>query len=198
MTDERGTTLIELLVTSFLSGLILLGLGSLYFVTTKTYGASVSQTSLQRQGTLALQEIGQRIRSGVGPAAVTTVTCNGQANSVSVNTADGTFCFYAGVSGTGDAGKLCEYLVNAPGGCRNLLYGAIQPGATPLALSVQSATPDPTCPQDIAAGAACFKASVVPDTSDASTAEFKFSITDGLNVMAFGATFSCKGRDPNC
>jgi Tfp pilus assembly protein PilW len=194
MRDQRGITIIEVLVTTLVTSFVLLGMGSLYVATTRAFAESTSQASLQRQGTLALQELGQRIRSGVGSTAITSVTCNGQVNAVQVTTLqDGTFCYYAGVTGTADAGKLCEY---SGAGCRDLLYGALQSRAsTPITLLIQPAAPtpaSPSCPSGVAASSACLVGTVI----DATRAQFKFTITDGLTVMPFDITLTCSGR--NC
>ncbi len=200
MTDQRGVTLIELLIAALAAGIILLALGSLYLATERSHARSSSQAALQRQGTLALQEISQRIRSGVAPNALSMVTCNGVANSVQVVTPTGTFCYYAGTGA--DAGRLCEFMVGGAGGCRNLLAGAFQlrvPHSTPIALMVQPATPDPRCPAGTAAGSFCFKGAV--DQTNPTRADFAFAITDGdtptaMNVMSFNISLACAAR--NC
>lgn len=195
MSDQRGVTVLEALVTTFVAGMIFVGLSSMYTATTRVMTDAISQASLQRQATLALDELGRRIRGATGPNAVTIATCNGYANSVQVTTADGTFCFYGGASGSADAGRLCEYKLGGGAGCRNLLYGALQPHpSTPMTLLIQPATPDPTCPQGVTAGNACFAAGA----PDSSTATFSFAVTDGFAVTSFGITATCKGRDLNC
>jgi hypothetical protein len=200
MRDQRGFSVIEILLASLAGGIILLGLGSLYVAATRAFGEADSQASLQRQGTLALQEISRRIQSGAGSGAITTATCNGQANSVQVTTPDGTFCFYAGPAGTADTGKLCEYTVGGDGGCRDLLYGALQrrvPWSTQIALLIQPVSPSPNCPNGVAANKGCFVGAVLdPDaiTGTGTTAELQFAITDGLNVMSFGTILTCNGR----
>lgn len=216
MRDQRGITIIEVLVTTLAAGIIFLGLGSMYVVTTRVYGESTSQASLQRQGTLVLQELGQRIRSGVGSTPIRSVICNGQANSVQVTTLDyGTVCYYAGVTGTADEGKLCEYTVGGGAGCRdllhgalqrNLLYGAVQSDAsTPIRLLIQPAPASPSCPRDmngddLSQDSGCFLGTVIDATSApvavSGRAQFKFTITDGLTVMRFEITLTCSGR--NC
>jgi hypothetical protein len=212
MRDHRGITIIEVLVTTLAAGIIFLGLGSMYVVTQRVYGESTSQASLQRQGTLVLQELGQRIRSGVGSTRIRSVICNGQANSVQVTTVqDGTLCYYAGVTGTADEGRLCEYTVGGGAGCRDLLYGALQPRvpySTPIRLLIQSddpASPKPSCPrnkagQDLPHDGGCFRGTVIDENGDpvavSGRARFQFTITDGLTVMPFDITLTCSGR--NC
>ena len=210
MRNQRGITIIEVLVTTLAASFVFLGVGSLYVATTRTFAESTSQASLQRQGTLVLQELGQRIRSGVGSIPMRSVVCNGQANSVQVTTVDyGTLCYYAGLTGTADAGKLCEYAVGGNAGCRDLLYGALQSGAaTPVRLLIQSAEPagpSPSCPrnkpgQDLPPNSGCFLGTVIDENGDpvavSGRARFQFTITDGLTVMPFDITLTCSGR--NC
>jgi Tfp pilus assembly protein PilW len=193
MNTERGIGIVEVLVTTLAASIIFLGLAFFYMGATRAVAGAASQSSLQRQATLALQEIAHRVRSGVGPDAITS-GCQGQSNAVQVKTADGTFCFYAGAAGTADAGKLCEYQAEAGAGCRDLLYGALQPRVSAMELLVQPAVPDPACPHDTAPGAACFSAAAL----DPSTADVSFAVTDGLSVMSVAITASCKGRDSSC
>jgi len=193
MSDERGIGLVEALVTTLAAGVIFLGLAFFYTGATRAVAGSTSHSSLQRQATLALQEIGHRVRSGVGPNAITS-GCQGQSNAVQVRTGDGTFCFYAGPAGTRDAGKLCEDKVDSGTGCRDLLYGALQPRVSAMGLLIQPAVLDPACPQGTLSGSACFSAIAV----DQSTASLSFAVTDGLNVMSLAITASCKGRDSSC
>jgi hypothetical protein len=203
MRDQRGITIIEVLVTTLAAGIIFLGLGSMYVVTTRVYGESTSQASLQRQGTLVLQELGQRIRSGVGSTAIASVNCNGQEKSVQVTTVDLTLCYYAGVKGTPDEGKLCEY---GGAGCRDLLHGALRArDPKPIRLLIQAVAPSPNCPRDTAGQdlpneKGCFIGTVIDVTGApvavSGRARFQFTITDGLTDMPFDITLTCSGR--NC
>jgi prepilin-type N-terminal cleavage/methylation domain-containing protein len=156
MSSQRGFTLIELLVALLGSAVVLLGLSSAYVAVAKTLAQSRSQAALQRQGTLALAEIGQRVRSAQDPnplgidAITDNATCRGHANSVQVvvpvtpGFPNGTVCYYAG-----DSGELWQ--ANSTGGgectdttCWNLLSEKLQsrpPGWTGISLLVQSGSP---------------------------------------------------------
>ena len=81
MRDQRGVTLIEVLATTLAAGIIFLGFSFVYEATSRTFADSNSQAALQRQGTLALQEIGQRVRSAL---AIATGDCRRTPGSVLV------------------------------------------------------------------------------------------------------------------
>ena len=87
--NERGTTLIELLITMVVGSVILLGIGSFYVATLRASHQDSAQTFLQRQGVLVIEEMARQIR----PATVLNGNCNG-ANSLQVINPSGTFCFY--------------------------------------------------------------------------------------------------------
>ena len=59
--NNRGHTLVELLVVSLVGIVILLGLSGLYLSTLRFYDQSSSQTHLQSQGTLIINEMSRRI-----------------------------------------------------------------------------------------------------------------------------------------
>jgi Tfp pilus assembly protein PilV len=208
--NQRGFYVIEALVSTLAAGIIFLGLLSAYLATTRTFAQSSSQVALQRQGTLALQEIGQRARSGMAPF-VTAVICRGHANSIQVtipadaNFPNGTVCYYAGSSGelwqaSTTTGAECTATT-----CWDLLTEKLEfrpPGWTGVSLWTQPtpASPDPRCP--VAAGP-CFvmKAAIASpgcqdDTASPTQACVAFTITDGMNVMPFSISLSCVGR--NC
>jgi prepilin-type N-terminal cleavage/methylation domain-containing protein len=215
MRSQRGLTLIELLVAMLASAVILLGVWFAYVAMARTFAQSSSQAALQRQGTLALAEIGQRVRSGVGvngAAAVKTGSCRGHANSIQVVVPAGTVCYYAGNSGqlwqaNSTAGDECTDTT-----CWNLLSEKLQsrpPGWTGITLLKQPDTGDddgggdPRCPlgadgNPLPAGARCFvmnnlDPSGTPSPSQVTVA---FTITDGIAVMPFTITLSCSSR--NC
>ena len=140
MIDHRGFSLIELLVAALLTTMVAVGLFSAYLATARSLRDAGMQTALQRQGTLALEDIGRQVQSAGDSKDLTTeaftpgATCNGHANSVQVNTPSGTVCYYA----TSD-GALCEFRGVS---CRNLLAG----GLGTIALLKQSEPPDARCP----------------------------------------------------
>lgn len=189
MTSERGFSLPELLVAAMVGTLVIGGLLSLYLATARSFGESHAQVVLQRQGALAIEEIGRQVRGAVGPGAISLVTCNGNANSVQVATAAGPVCFYAGSDGA-----LCEFRGT---GCRNLLAG----GLRTIVLLSQPATPDPRCPSGIPPGAPCLSVTANA-TYPTSQVDVAFAIRDsegdldGVNAMAFATSLTCRGR--NC
>ena len=60
--DERGFTFVELLVAAALTAVVLLAVGSFYLFGSRSVADGHSQTFLQRQGTLILEELGREIR----------------------------------------------------------------------------------------------------------------------------------------
>ena len=67
MTDQRGLSLVELLVAAMLTTVVAGGLFSAYIATTRSFGESSAQAALQRQGTLVLEEIGRQVRGAIEP-----------------------------------------------------------------------------------------------------------------------------------
>jgi prepilin-type N-terminal cleavage/methylation domain-containing protein len=53
--DERGTTLLELLIATVVGSVVLLGIGSFYAATSRSSGQDSAQTFLQRQGVLIIE-----------------------------------------------------------------------------------------------------------------------------------------------
>lgn len=189
MRDQRGLSLIELLVGATLATLIAGALLSAYLATSRSFGESSAQAALQRQGSLVLDEIARLARSASGPNAIALVTCDGRPNSVQFATPEqGPVCFYARADGA-----LCEYRGSA---CRNLLAGSLEP----VTLLTQTAPPDPRCRANVPAGAPCF--SMTRSEAYPSQVDVAFAIRDangdldGVNAMAFSISLSCSGR--NC
>jgi prepilin-type N-terminal cleavage/methylation domain-containing protein len=198
MSGERGFSLVELLVASMLGTLVAGGLLSFYVATTRTVVESNAQAALQRQGSLAVEEISRQVRSAVDPGdtgglpAISLTTCNGVPGSVQVSTpSDGSVCYYAD-----RGGALCEYR-DAKAGCRNLLAG----GLKRIVLLTQTSPADPRCPPTVAPGAPCF--AMTPNAAASPTrVDVAFAIRDsdgdldGMNAMTFSTSLTCSGR--NC
>ena len=198
MTDQRGLSLVELLVAAMLATVVAGGLFSAYIATTRSLGESSAQAALQRQGTLVLEEIGRQVRGAIEqsggtpppPPALSLATCNGNPDSLWVRTAAGDICYYARADGA-----LCE----ARGvTCRNLLEG----GLKTIVLLRQPAG-DGQCPPFVPAGAPwCFRIAPVLSVEPMTQVDLAFAIRDsdgdldGTNVMAFSISLTCKGR--NC
>jgi prepilin-type N-terminal cleavage/methylation domain-containing protein len=204
MSNQRGFSLVEMLIAFLVAGILFLALGSMYVMTTRSFADSASQAALQRQGTLAMDEIARRVRNAAPtPPTVpdpvkdigqdyTVTTCNGVAvtRSVSINTPDGAICYYGG-----SAGQLCEYLGTGTA-CRNLLSG----GLSTVYLMTQTNPPDQRCPPGVAAGQPCL---LLTAGAGGTSATVSFTIMDApqsqlrtANVMSFSSTVSCTGR--NC
>lgn len=196
MSDQRGLSLVELLVAAALATVVAGGLFSAYVATARSFGESGAQVALQRQGTLVLEEIGRQVRGASGQNPLAIGACNGVAGSLLVRTVTDSLCYYAR-----DDGALCEVRAAT---CRNLLRG----GLKTITLLRQPATPDPRCPSDsdgnpMPAGALCFRmAPVASDTGPPLRVDLAFAIRDGdgdfdgVNAMAFSISLTCSGR--NC
>ena len=127
--NERGTTLIELLIAMVAGSVVLLGIGSFYVATLRASHQDSAQTFLQRQGVLIIDEMARQIRPAT---AFTRGGCNADANSLRatqlINGNPVNFCFYK--NGT----QLNE---DRPGGTANLLAGS------PVPLTVSSFVSSP-------------------------------------------------------
>lgn len=169
--DERGVTLIELMVASAIGVVVLMGVFSMYGVTRTSFEQSSSQAYLQRQGTLALQALQRQaqraattIYNTCAPAGTTSrsllLTVN-DTTPPSLPAAEiGDYCYYAGNGANGAAaGALCERFALNTGGvlgpfgpCRNLLAGqgalVRQTGQAGVSLITQSSPADPLCPRN--------------------------------------------------
>lgn len=124
----------ELLIATAIGVVVLLGIGSFYLSTLRFYEQSNAQTEVQRQATLALEEMTRQIR----PArSLILATCNGVANALRVRNANGVFCFYQS-----SENQLIEQRP-PPDGTWNLLAGA----QTSVSLTPGSLTFSITGPQ---------------------------------------------------
>jgi hypothetical protein len=182
-------TLVEALVAVSAATVVLVGAFTAYVWATRTFAQSGSRAALQRQGTMVVEELGRRVRSGEGTNALT-LGCQGQSNAIQVVTASGAICYYAG----GD-GELCA---DRGAGCRNLLAGAFlqrTPLVEPVRLLTQSAPPEPLCPEVVAPGLPCF-AVTVNDPAAPTQVNVAFALSDGMHGMSFDVSLTCSGR--NC
>lgn len=203
MTNQRGFTLVELLVASAAAGILALGLASVYLLTTVSMVDADAQAALQSQGTLVLNEIAQRVQSATNLSSAT--ACGGQAaTSVQLTGPDPanpggttTYCYYAGSNGE---------LYQCKGSsttCWNLLAGSLKT----VKLLQQTAPPDPLCPGAIAAGDYCLQMPCIGTCTPAvsgTRVDVVFSIFDRYFVdranfpdrykVSFSTTLTCVGR----
>lgn len=194
---QRGMALVDLLTATLAASVVIAALVTIYLGASRGLVEATDRAALQRQGSLAVDEIGRRAR-----AATSIVQgCAGQASAIALEGPDGPICFYAG-----PAGELCE---DRGRGCRDLLRGALQgamSGLQRIALFTQPppGPPDPVCPDHALVGGRC---PVCPDQVAPGSrcflvevgqrrARVAFAISDGLHAMAFDVSHTCAGR--NC
>jgi Tfp pilus assembly protein PilV len=95
LSDNRGVTLLEVLITALISVVVLGAVGSLYITSKQAFDFGTSQAYVQRQGTLIQEQIAQWAKNSVG---VQVVLCGGNAtagSSLAVQDANGTIrCIY--------------------------------------------------------------------------------------------------------
>jgi len=114
--NERGITLLESVIAMAIGSVVLLGIGSFYVATARFSRQDNAQISLQRQGTLIIEEMARQIRSAT---TLTRGTCHGaDANSLQATNASGSFCFY-------ENGNVLDE--DRGGGTENLLRGSLVP-----------------------------------------------------------------------
>jgi len=193
MTNQRGLSLVELLVGVAAAVAVLGGIWSFYVATTRALVESTGQAALQRQGSLVLDEIAHQVRRAIGPnAIVSPVICKGIANSVQINVPPpppASICYYGGARG-----ELCE--IRDGGACGNLL----NTGLTNIVLMTQTDPADPRCPAEVPVNAPCFR--LKPNDFNPRQIDVAFAIRDadrdstGAGGMAFSISLTCSGR--NC
>ena len=212
MTDQRGLSLVELLVAAVLTTVVAGGLFSAYVATTRSFGESSAQAALQRQGTLVLEEIGRQVRGAIEPNlpdgdadyngcierelagrprhALSVDTCNGNPDSLWVRTAAGDICYYARADGAlCEAGShLSQSARGWPQDHRALATARWARSAMPALRSCRR----PVVLQD----------GTRPLLGPMTQVDLAFAIRDsdgdldGVNVMAFSISLTCSGR--NC
>ncbi len=222
--DQRGFTLAELLVAAVIGAVVLLGMFSLYGATTTAFNQSSSQAFLQRQGTLALQEITRQAQRATTITVQAPPVCAPAGNSslllqvsqtspASIPAAEvGYYCYWASA-----AGQLCEGFSASSGPtgpCRDLLASSAGPlrqtGQTKIKLILHANAAQQPCPsnmtnpagnlvsggQPIPAGAYCLALDPPPIGSSAvyPRGEVAFAITDGLDGMTFSASLMLRNK----
>jgi len=114
--NERGLTLLEVLLAAALGSVVALGVSSFYVSAQSFSAQSTAHAYLQRQGTLILDEMARQIQPA---SALTRGTCNADPQSLGITNGGGAYCFYT------SGGQLTE---SRPGGGPwNLLAGSPVP-----------------------------------------------------------------------
>lgn len=88
--DARGISLVEILITAFISVIVLSAVGTLYVTSRQAFDFGVSQAYVQRQGTLIQEQIARWAKSST---TVQVVQCGGNATagrSLAIEDANGT------------------------------------------------------------------------------------------------------------
>jgi len=70
--SQRGHTMIELMVSAFISTVFIMAAGTAYLVNQNAYRRNTEKLRLQQSATLALEEMEKKIRSGARAAMPTT------------------------------------------------------------------------------------------------------------------------------
>jgi len=98
--DARGVSLVEILITAFVSVIVLSAVGSLYVTSRRAFDFGVSQAYVQRQGTLIQEQIARWAKSSTG---VQVALCGGNTTagrSLAMAEANGTMrCIYQNPEG---------------------------------------------------------------------------------------------------
>jgi len=98
--DAQGVSLMEILITAFISVIVLSAIGSLYVTARQAFDFGASQIYVQRQGTLLQEQIARWAKNSVG---VQVVQCGGNTTagrSLAIEDANGTIrCVYQNPEG---------------------------------------------------------------------------------------------------
>jgi pilin/secretion family protein with methylation motif len=214
MRNVRGVTILELLVATLVGAIAAMALSSFYVALANSFAWAGSETVLQRQGGLALDAIGHRVRrasavaascapaGSVGFSLDVTVKIPGAAPP----TDEAHYCYYAGSGANGaTAGALCERYTSPAGvvgACRNLLnegQGALlrKSRQARLTLLTQTSPASAACPRvptagtpggtALAAGQPCL---VLTAPAGVPAVDVGMALTDGMAVREFAASFN--------
>jgi len=117
--DARGFSLVEILITAFVSVIVLSAVGSLYVTSRRAFDFGVSQAYVQRQGTLLQEQIARWAKSSTG---VQVTLCGGNTTagrSLAMADANGTMrCIYQNPEGADtDAGLFRCQIGDWTAGC---------------------------------------------------------------------------------
>lgn len=117
--DARGVSMVEILITAFISVIVLSAAGSLYVTSRRAFDYGASQAYVQRQGTLLQEQIARWAKNSVG---VQVVPCGGNttaARSLAIEDANGTIrCIYQNPEGANaDADLFACQVASWTAGC---------------------------------------------------------------------------------
>ena len=200
--DQRGFTVIELLLAVAIGAVVLMGVFSMYRATANALRESSSQAALQRQGALALQAITRQALRASSIAFNTCAPAGTTSRSFQLAVTDttpaslaaaevGTYCYYAGNGANGAAvGALCQRLTpvgGVAGPCWNLLASPqpalIQQTAQPgVSLIPQTSPADPLCPKN-------------PTDAAGNPVAGGQAIATGVHCLALGRSAGPGGQD---
>lgn len=111
--DTRGVSMVEILITAFISVIVLSAIGSLYVTSRRAFDFGASQAYVQRQGTLLQEQIARWAKNSV---AVQVVLCGGNTTagrSLAIEDANGTIrCIYQNPEGADTDADLFACSVN--------------------------------------------------------------------------------------
>ena len=93
--DARGVSLVEILITAFISVIVMSAIGSLYLTARQAFDFGASQAYVQRQGTLLQEQIARWAKNSVGVQVVNCGPNSTAGRSLSIEDANGTIrCIY--------------------------------------------------------------------------------------------------------
>jgi prepilin-type N-terminal cleavage/methylation domain-containing protein len=116
--NQRGFTLVEVLVAAAALGIVLFGAAGMFLVAGRVEQENSAQIFLQRQATMIKDEMARQIQEG---SLATLTTCPGVADSVQITNSRDTYCFRGGNDASGNPTIFKDRL---GGGTANLLEGS--------------------------------------------------------------------------
>ena len=140
--DARGVSLLEILITAFISVIVLSAVGSLYVTSRRAFDFGVSQAYVQRQGTLIQEQIARWAKNSTG---VQVADCGGNTTpgrSLAIQEASGTMrCIYQNPEGADTDADLfvCQIGTWTAGCTGGLTYNALN--VTPSEVATRLGAP---------------------------------------------------------
>ena len=181
--NQRGVTLIELLVAVLLGVVVLLGAGSFYSYMTRAWVASNDQVAMQRQGSLVLQEISRVIIASNG---ILGGTCGPAGNPASLPVQVPTDALPETTVANGGQKNFCFYWTANPGG---LVECQFDPAVSTLCTAAgRNLLLGDATPQTMQATAVTF----TPPNSSIVDVTFTVQAMDGNTVLAGPLTFATR------